>query len=122
MNKIKDKKVIILISVLLVFTLVYFISISKISHAFENTDYSRDAYNSLIETIKKCSKEYAKKNESIFSEENVAYIKVQDLIDANYLATNNGENVVSPLDNQTVLNSNIIKIKKDENNYLVEID
>ena len=101
MNKIKDKKVIILISVLLVFTLVYFISISKISHAFENTDYSRDAYNSLIETIKKCSKEYAKKNESIFSEENVAY---------------------SPLDNQTVLNSNIIKIKKDENNYLVEID
>ncbi len=122
MNYVKDKKIIGLAVILVVFTLIYFISISKISHAFDNNNYSKESYNLLINTIKRCAEEYAKKNDKIFGEENVAYIKVQDLIDANYLVTNNEENVVSPIDNQTVLNSNIIKIKKDDNKYIIEID
>lgn len=122
MNWFKDKKIVALVVVLVIFTFIYFISVGKISHAFETTNYSKEAYNSLIKTIKTCSEEYAKKNDNIFNEENVAYIKIQDLIDANFLATNNGDNIVSPLDGQTILNSNIVKIKKDNNNYQVEID
>lgn len=122
MSFLKDKKIISLLIVLSFFTIIYFISVNKISYAFDSSKYSKESYNSLIDTIKKCSKQYAINNNDIFNEENVAYIKVQDLIDSGFIIPNSGENIVSPLDNKTIMNSIVIKIKKDNNNINYEIE
>ena len=122
MNLLKDKKIVALGVILLVFTIIYFIVINKTSYAFETDNLSRESYNSLIATIKECAKSYAMHNEELFAEDTTVYIKIQDLIDSNYFIPNNNENVVSPIDNTTVLNSNIIKIKKENDTYLIEVD
>ncbi len=122
MNLYKDKKIIALGIVLLVFTIMYFIVVNRMSYAFETENLSKDSYNSLISTIKECAKAYASHNMELFKEETTVYIKIQDLIDSNFLIPNNGENVVNPIDNTTILNSNIIKIKKEDNSFSVEVD
>ena len=122
MNLLKDKKIIALGVILLLFTIVYFVAINKISYAFETDNLSKESYNNLISTIKECAKVYANKNEELFKEETTVYIKIQDLIDSELLIPNNGENVISPIDNKTVLNSNIIKIKKEDNTFIIDVD
>ena len=122
MKKIKDKKIIVLCTLLLVFTIGYFVVVNKISYAFSTNDSAKDTYNSLIDTIKECAKVYAQRNQDIFKDEKIVYIKVQDLIDAELLAPNDNENIVSPIDNKTILNSNVIKIKNDNDEILVEVD
>lgn len=122
MKIFKDKKVVVLAVVIFIFTVIYFVAVNKISYAFETENTDRDSYNSLITTIKKCAKVYAEKHTDLFKDEMTIYIKVQDLIDADLLAPNDGTNVISPLDKSSIINSNIIKIKKEDNNYYVEVD
>ena len=121
MKIFKDKLFFILISVLVIFTIVYFIIVNKVSYAFVVSNDNSYAYNSLINVIKECSLTYAKKN-NVFKDENIVYIKVQDLIDNNLLVPTDGTNVISPLDHKTVMNSNLIKLKKDYNEIIVEVD
>lgn len=122
MKSIKDKKVIALISILVLFTIIYFVTISKVSYAFEDSSNSKEPYNSLIDTIKECAEKYAANNDGLFKDNQIVYIKVQDLIDSSLLAPNNDTNVVNPIDKKTVLNSNVIKIKKEDNKYIIEVD
>ena len=122
MKNIKDKKIIILGAILLIFTISYFIIANKISYAFSTNDSIKSNYSSLMDTIKECAKKYAEKNSDIFKDDKIAYIKVQDLIDDGLLAPNEDGNIVSPLDNNTILNSNIIKLKNDNDEINIEID
>lgn len=122
MKIFKDKKVVVLAVVIFIFTVIYFVAVNKISYAFETESTDRDSYNLLITTIKECAKVYAEKHTDLFKDEMTIYIKVQDLIDADLLAPNDGTNVISPLDKSSIINSNIIKIKKEDNNYYVEVD
>lgn len=121
MNYFKNSKIIALIVVLVLFTIIYFVAVNKVSYAFEYSKYDKDAYNSLINTIKECAKQYAINNPNIINEDNIVYITIQDLIDLNFIIPNDNENVVNPIDN-SIMNSMVIKIKKDDNNnYEVEI-
>lgn len=122
MNLLKDKKIIALIVILVVFTIGYFIAVNKVSYAFSNDINVEDSYNILIDTVKKCAIAYANNNESIFGEEKTAYIKVQDLIDNGYIATNEDGNISNPLNKDDILNTKIIKIKKDADKIEVEVD
>lgn len=122
MKNIKDKKIIVLVALLFIFTIGYFVVVNKMSYAFSTNDSAKSNYNSLMATIKECSKKYAENKSDIFKEEKIVYIKVQDLIDEGLLASNEDGNIVSPIDNNTILNSNIIKIKNDNNEITVEID
>jgi len=122
MNILKDKKVIMLIAILLVFTIGYFIIVNKISYAF-SYDYDLNSiYNSTIETIKKCATAYAENNLDLFENEKIIYIKVQDLIDNNLLATNEDGFITNPLQENTIINSNVIKIKYEDKKITIEID
>ncbi len=122
MKIFKDKKIIALCSILLLFTIFYFVSIFKISYAFQESETSKYVYDKMIETIKLSAEKYAKENANKFKEEDTIYLKIQDLIDANLLATNSEGNIVNPTNKDDILNTKVLKIKKEDKNYIVEID
>ena len=122
MNMFKDKKIIALSVILLVFTICYFVIANKISYAFE-TDYDLKAtYENVIATIKKSATSYGTDKSELFNENNTIYVKVQELIDANYLVPNEDGNITNPLNKDDTLNSKMVKIKKEEDKILVEVD
>lgn len=122
MKLLKDKKVIALVSILVIFTIGYFIIANKVSYAFSNSYDLNTTYENTIETIKKCAIAYGEKNLDLFEKEKIIYVKVQDLIDNNFLAANSEGKIVNPLKNNEVLNSNVIKIKYENEEITVEVD
>ena len=121
-NKLlEDKKIIILVAILFIFTIAYFISINGFSYAF-STEYDTEyAYKTTVDTIKKSAITYATNNQDIFSEDKIVYMKVQDLINNNILATNSDGNVINPI-NGNSLNEHLIKIKKDKDKITAELE
>ena len=122
MNLLKDKKFIVFVVFVILFTAIYYVAANKISYAF-TTDYDiNKAFTTTIETIKKCAVAYGKQNLDMFKEEKIIYIKVQDLIDNNFLVPDEKGNIVNPLKNNETLNSNVIKLKYENEEILVEVD
>ena len=122
MNILKDKKFIGLIIVLIVFTMGYFIIVNKVSYAYIPAIDLEEQYNLKIESIKKASIAYATKNKDDFSENNTLVIKVQDLIDAKFLYPNEDGKILNPMEYGETLNSKIITIKYDNDEYDVKVD
>ena len=121
MNKIKDKKIIVLVLILVIFSIAYFVVVNKISYAFEDGNDLKLIYESKIETITECAKKYGENNLNEFNEEGIMYITVQDLIDNNYLsATDNGK-IINILNINENLNNKKIRIKKEANEIIAEI-
>lgn len=121
MEKLKDIKLLTCLVVLLLFTIGYFLMVNKISYAFENSVDLSKSHDNKIKVIEECSKKYASINDNLFNEDDTVYIKVSDLVKADLLATNREENVVDIL-NDKILNDNVIKIKKEQDNYIVEVN
>ncbi len=122
MNVLKDRKIIILGAILFVFTILYFIVVNHVSYAFETTIDSEATYATVIDTIKKSASAYGKDKPQLFSENNTAYIKVQDLIDEKYLITDESGSIPNPLNDNETLNSKMVKIKLENEELLVEVD
>lgn len=121
MNRIKDKKIIILILILVVFTIGYFIIVNKISYAFENNYDLNNVYDSRIETITKCAEAYGKDNSENFNEEGLLYITVQTLIDNGYLVPNGEGLITNTLNSEENLNDKKIRIKSENEKISAEI-
>lgn len=122
MKLLKDKKIIVLAFILIIFTVTYFWVANKISYSFSYDNDLNHIYDTVVDTIKKCAVEYANQNPKLFEEENVIYIKVQDLIDKHLLIPDNEGDIINPINKNDIFNSKVIKIKYDNNNYIVEID
>ncbi len=122
MKLLKDRKIIVLIVILVVFTISYFVIANKISYAFEIADDSEAQYNLIIDNIKNSAIAYGKNNTNLFSENNIIYIKVQDLIDNKFLIPDEDGNLINPLKNSENLNSNVVKIKYENEKFTVEVD
>ena len=121
MKNIKDKKIIILVLILVIFTICYFVIVNKVSHAFE-TDYDlKGAYEQRLETIVKCAESYGKSNLERFNEEGILYITVQNLIEFGCLFPNADGNVENILNNSEILNNKKIRIKNDMGKIKAEI-
>lgn len=121
MKYIKDKKIFILIAILLLFTISYFLIVNKVSYAFDEEYDLKFAYDKQIEIIKKCAKDYAKKHNNEFNEEGIIYIDVQKLIDEKYLMPSKNGKINNPLKVNEDINKNKIRIKKDKNKLKVSI-
>lgn len=121
MEKLKDIKLLSCLAVLLVFTIGYFLMVNKISYAFENSVDLSKSHDNKIKVIEECSKKYASINDNLFKEDDTIYIKVSDLVKADLLTTNREENVVDIL-NGKILDDNVIKIKKEQDNYIIEVN
>ena len=121
MEKLKDIKLLSCLAVLLVFTIGYFLMVNKISYAFENSVDLSKSHDNKIKVIEECSKKYASINDNLFNEDDTIYIKVSDSVKADLLTTNREENVVDIL-NGKILDDNVIKIKKEQDNYIIEVN
>ena len=122
MKLLKDKKIIVLVSVLLVFTIIYFVVVNKISYAFSTDFDASKNYEIIVNTIKKSAVYYAEKNKDLFKNEKIIYIKVQDLIDNNLLIANANGEIVNPLNQSQNMNSNIVKVKLEGDKFIAEVD
>ena len=121
MEKLKDIKLLSCLAVLLIFTIGYFLMVNKISYAFDNSVDLSNSHDNKIKIIEECSKKYASINDNLFNEDDTIYIKVSDLVKADLLTTNREENVVDIL-NGKILDDNVIKIKKEQDNYIIEVN
>lgn len=117
----QDKKIISVLVILFAFTVGYFVIINNVSYSFVNNIDSEKAYNNLLSIVEECSNAYATKHKELFKKEDTIYIKVQDLIDEKLLAVKEDGLVVNPIDNSSI-NAKIIKIKKVDKGYEIEID
>ena len=72
--------------------------------------------------IKKCALTYASNNKNLFKEENIVYIKVQDLIDSNILLANEEGIITNPLKNNESMNNNVVKLKLEDGKVDVTVD
>ncbi len=121
MKVLKDKKIIILMVILLAYTIVYFTLVAKSSYAFDNDlDYNK-LHLKTISIIEESAIKYAEANKNLFEKENTVYIKVQNLIDENLIATNNDDKLID-ISNNNELNGKVIKIKQEKEGYKVEVD
>ncbi len=114
MSVLKDKKVVALAIILLIFTVFYFVIANKISYAFEDDMDSQEIYNNTLDIIKKSAIAYGEDNLELLmnSEDKTIYPQIQELIDKGYLIPNNENgNMTNPNDNKEILNSTWVKIK-----------
>jgi len=121
MNKIKDKKIIILFGILAVFTIAYFVIVNKISYAFENNYDLNSAYSKRIETITTCAEAYGSANYENFNDDGLMFITVQTLIDNGYLVPNEDGTISNYLNENEALNNKKIRIKNENNKMTAEI-
>lgn len=121
MKKIKDKKIIILGIILLVFTISYFVIVNKISYAFDNNIDTNKAYNARINVITTCAIAYGEANKDDFNEEGVLYITVQTLIDNKYLIPDENGNIKNYLNEVEKLNDKKIRIKNENGKMTAEV-
>lgn len=121
MKKIKDKKIVILIAVLLVFSIAYFTIANKISYAFENSYDLTGAYDLRIKNITEHAELYGNDHLEDFNDEGLLYIAVQTLIDEEYLVASEDGTLDNYFDESTPLNNKKIRIKNIEGNITAEI-
>ncbi len=122
MKILKDKKMIVLIGILVVFTIGYFMAVNKISHAFGEPYDPNDLYEVTMDTIRKSAIAYGENHTDLFQNDNIVYIKVQDLIDSSLLVPNEEGKIINPLDTKETLNLNVVKIKYEDSMFDAEVD
>ena len=121
MIKIKDKKIIVLVVILIVFTIGYFTVVNKVSHAFEtDVDYNT-IKNQKLELIEKVAKKYGEDNIDKFNEEGLIYIDINTLIESGYLIVSTEGKVLNIEEIKEDLNDKKIRIKNEEGVIKAEI-
>lgn len=121
MKKIKDKKIIILAIVLVVYTIGYFVIINKVSYAFDNNIDVNKLYNARVDVITSCAISYGEDNKDSFNEEGLLYITVQTLVDNNYLVADTDGKITNYLDGTETLNDKKIRLKNIDGKISAEI-
>lgn len=121
MARIKDFKLIMLFLVLIMFSLMYFFTVNKVSYAFDPVYNLEKNHENKLKTIELCAMKYGENNQKLFDAEDTIYIKVKDLIESNLIATNNNGEVKDILNNKS-LNDSIVKIKLTDGTYGVEVN
>lgn len=108
---IKSKNIILyeMLAVLAIFTIIYFVAVTKASYAFAY-DNANSLYENKINLINKMAILYGENNLDLFTEEDTLYITVADLVEKEYLlADDDNGNVKDPTSD--VKNLNEIRIR-----------
>ncbi len=120
LERLKDVNLIIAIIVFILFTVLYFSNVNKLAYAFDDSIDTVAMEKIKIDVIEKCSLKYGEDNKKNIGDENL-YIKVGDLIDNGYLATNIDSDVVD-LNNNKSLRESVIKISNKDDQISVEVN
>ena len=120
LERLKDVNLIIAIIVFILFTVLYFSNVNKLAYAFDDSIDTVAMEKIKIDVIEKCSLKYGEDNKKNIGDENL-YIKVGDLIDNGYLATNIDSDVFD-LNNNKSLRESVIKISNKDDQISVEVN
>ena len=104
---LKSKNIILyeIIGLLLLFTIVYFVVVTKVSYAF-TYDASEQSYNQKIFLIEKAGKIYGESHLELFEKNDTAYVNVSELVEMGYFTADDEiGNVKNPLSDVKTLNS-----------------
>ena len=102
------------IAVVLVFTIIYFVTANKISYAFTD-DAAQELYQSKINLINNCATIYAKNNIELFDENNTIYMTVNELIEKGALLPDDEEgNIKDPSSDIRTMNELKVRITQKE--------
>lgn len=97
------------LSILLVFTIVYFIAANKISYAFPENS-SDTLYSNKIDFIAKSAAIYGQNNLSLFEDEDTIYLTVGQLIEKGAILPDDSSNIIKD-PNSDVNNLNDLKVR-----------
>ena len=100
-----------LVVVLAVFSVGYFAIVIAISGKV-GFNFEEELYNEKISSIEAQASIYAMGDESLFIEDDTAYVTVGDLIEKNAVISNKDGEVVDPRNNDNNLNNIKIKLTK----------
>lgn len=104
---LKSKNIILyeIIGLLVLFTIVYFVVVTKVSYAF-TYDASEQSYNQKIFLIEKAGKIYGESHLELFEKNDTAYVNVSELVEMGYFTADDEiGNVKNPLSDVKTLNS-----------------
>ena len=105
-----------LIIVIVLISIVAFITINKTALAFENK--TADYENDMIALIEEEAKNYALDNLELFADNNIVYINVNDLVENNYMFGNKDGLIVHPSEPNKNYNDNKVKLEYDGKNQV----
>lgn len=109
-----------LLGVLAVFSVMYILSVSNVTHALE-INPAQDAYDEQMNIIQIQALAYANFVDDLFKEEEtVTYIYVEDLIEANFMSAEDGV-IINPLETNKNLNKVKIKIEIIEEEIVASV-
>ena len=121
MMKTKNLIVYEIASILLVFTIVYFISVNKISYAFSYDDV-KELQESKVKLITSSAKLYGEINCDLFEESDTIYVTVNDLVVNGYLLPDDDKgSVKDPSGDVKLLNDTRIRITNKDGKIDVKI-
>lgn len=121
MMKTKNLIVYEIASILLVFTIVYFISVNKVSYAFSYDDV-KELQESKVKLINSSAKLYGEINCDLFEESDTIYVTVNDLVANGYLLPDDDKgNVKDPSGDVKLLNDTRIRITNKDGKIDVKI-
>lgn len=118
--KSKNIYLYIALSIIVAFTLFYFISVNRISYAFSN-DSEVQVYNTVIKLINNSAKLYANNSEGIFEKQKTVYVTVGELIEKGFLMPDNDNKLYDPRDNTKTLNDLKIRITKNGDEIVTKV-
>ena len=120
---IKNKKGFTTVELLItiaIFTVIYFIGVYNVSHAFSYSPQEEE-YKAKIHLIEKQAVEYAKQDKTFFDKKNTVYLYVEDLVQANYLSSDKEGDVIDPRNSTKSLNNLKIKLIKEKKSIKASI-
>ena len=100
-----------LVVVLAVFSVGYFAAAIFVSDKI-SFNFEEELYNEKISSIEKQASIYAMSDESLFTEDDTAYVTVGDLSEKNAIISNKDGKVIDPRNNDNNLNNVKIKLVK----------
>lgn len=116
----KNKYLYITIGILIIFTIVYFVSANRISYSFVY-DAKESSYEAKLNYINIAAKTYATKNPDLFKEKDILYLSVNDLIEAKYLLADEDGNLKDPRSEVKTLNDLKLRITKNNDTFEVKV-
>ncbi len=105
--------------IIAVFTIGFFVFANDASFAF-GTNYEQELFTSKINSIEQIAVVYAENTEGIFTSEEDAYIKVDDLAKLGYIINNEGL-VSDPRDETKTLNDCKIRLSKEKDKITAKV-
>ena len=121
MSKLKSKNILLYVTlfILLLFSIIYFITMNKFSYAFSYNEIEANKESQIL-LINKCARIYAENHQELFKKTDTIYVSINDLVEEKILPSEDGK-VYESGSNVKTINNYKVKITLKDGNYDIKI-